>query len=271
MGVDSLAASNEVVAIIDGQPLNEIPQDLFIPPDALEVLLDSFSGPLDLLLYLIRRQNIDVLNIPMTKITQQYLHYIALMKQHRLELAADYLLMAALLTEIKSRMLLPQTNASSAEQDEEDPRMDLVRRLQIYERFKTLAAQLDALPRCFRDVFPVVLSTEDVFVETIYPDVSIQALVDAMSHVLRREACKKTYQITRERLSVHERMFIVLDVVKQSSHREFSELLSHDEGRHGLIVTFLAILELSRQTLVRIRQDEPFSLIYLQASPYDGC
>lgn len=263
--MDGSDINSTVLALVDGQPLTQLPEDLYIPPDALKVLLDSFSGPLDLLLYLIRRQNIDILNIPMLKITQQYLQYIHLMKQRRLELAADYLVMAALLTEIKSRMLLPQ-RISETEDIEEDPRMVLVRCLQEYERFKEAAVQLDALPRYERDIFPVHIATDALEVPEILPEVELKALLQVMYEVLNRQTTKTHHQIQREPLSVREKMSFVLERLQVLTITEFTSLLLVDEGRRGVVVTFLAILELSKQSLVSIIQAALFSPIHIQAA-----
>lgn len=255
----------EFKAIIDGKELTQVPDDLFIPPDALEVLLDSFSGPLDLLLYLIRKQNIDILNIPITSITKQYLQYIQLMESHRLELAADYLLMAATLAEIKSRMLLPITPTGDEEEDE-DPRMALVRRLQAYEQMKHAAQLLDALPRKERDNFVVQVMPDELETIKVHPDVDLMDLIKAMGSLLQREERLTNHQIAREVLSVRERMNSVLLLLQQHKVLDFSSLYSVTEGRMGLVVSLLAILELARQSLVIITQTQTFAPIHLQAA-----
>ncbi|KTD00750.1 segregation and condensation protein A [Fluoribacter gormanii] len=260
-----LASKPEVKAIIDGKELTELPDDLFIPPDALEVLLDSFSGPLDLLLYLIRKQNIDILDIPIVSITKQYLHYIQLMECRRLELAADYLLMAAMLAEIKSRLLLPAPPASDDE-EEEDPRMSLVRKLQAYEQIKLAAELLDALPRQEREHFLVQIAPSELERVIVHPDVHLEDLIEAMKSLLQREEQTSHHQISREVLSVRERMSHVLSLLQEHNVLEFSQLFSIEEGRIGLVVSLLAILELARQSLVVITQNEAFSPIHLQAA-----
>ncbi|QMT60421.1 ScpA family protein [Legionella sp. PC997] len=260
-----LASKPEVKAIIDGKELTELPDDLFIPPDALEVLLDSFSGPLDLLLYLIRKQNIDILDIPIVSITKQYLHYIQLMECRRLELAADYLLMAAMLAEIKSRLLLPAP-PTSGEEEEEDPRMSLVRKLQAYEQIKVAAELLDALPRQERDHFQIQIVPSELERIIVHPDVQLEDLIAAMKSLLQREEQTSHHQVSREVLSVRERMSHVLALLQEHNVLEFSQLFSIEEGRIGLVVSLLAILELARQSLIVITQNEAFSSIHLQAA-----
>lgn len=251
--------------IVDGKELAQVPDDLFIPPDALEVLLDSFSGPLDLLLYLIRKQNLDILNIPMVSITKQYLQYIQLMEHRRLELAADYLLMAAMLAEIKSRMLLPVAPLSE-EEEGEDPRMTLVRRLQAYEQIKQAAEFIDALPRQDRDHFIVQIMPETLETIKIHPEVELVDLMAAMKSLLQREAHLAHHEVARETMSVRERMSMVLHELQQHKVVEFRQLFSFAEGRMGLVVTLLAILELARQSLIIITQNQAFSPIHLQAA-----
>lgn len=260
-----LSVHSEVKAIVDGKEFTQIPDDLFIPPDALEVLLDSFSGPLDLLLYLIRKQNIDILDIPIVSITKQYLHYIQLMECRRLELAADYLLMAAMLAEIKSRLLLP-VSPQSEEEDDEDPRMALVRRLQAYEEIKQAAELLDTLPRQDRDHFGVQLTIPELELIKAYPDVELADLIEAMKSLLQREEHIIHHQISREAMSVRERMSAILAQLQEHRVLEFKQLFTLDEGRMGLVVSFLAILELARQSLIVITQQEAFSSIHLQAA-----
>ncbi len=257
-----------VLAVVAGQPYTEMPTDLFIPPDALEVLLDSFTGPLDLLLYLIRQQNIDILNIPMVVITKQYMQYIELMEVRRMELAADYLVMAALLAEIKSRLLLP-INSSHQEEIEEDPRMELVRRLQAYEQFKQVALLIDKLPRFERDVFQVNVDIAGCHTEKVHPDVGLSSLVDAMIELSQRQQTRAHHQISRELLSVQERMATILSHLQDEKLIEFSRLLNSQEGRMGLVVTLLAVLELAKQSLVIITQAAVYSPIHLQANQYE--
>ena len=253
-----------VLAVIAGQPLTEMPSDLFIPPDALEVLLDSFSGPLDLLLYLIRQQNIDILDIPMAMITKQYMQYIDLLEQRRMELAADYLVMAAVLAEIKSRLLLPL----NPQQDdvEEDPRMELVRRLQTYELFKQASVLIDSLPRYERDVFQVSVDTSDIMVQKVFPAVALSSVIAAMRELMQRQQHMTHHQISRELLSVRERMTLVLEHLQHEKLIEFTQLLNQHEGRMGLVVTLLAILELAKQSLVIVTQADVYSLIHIQAN-----
>ena len=255
----------EIKAIVEGKELTEFPHDLFIPPDALEVLLDSFSGPLDLLLYLIRKQNIDILNIPIVSITKQYLHYIQLMECRRLELAADYLLMAALLAEIKSRFLLPVSPASE-DDEEKDPRMALVRKLQAYEQIKKAAEMLDALPRQDRNYFTIQIIPSEIERIIVYPEVSVEDLLDAMKSLLIRGEQVSHHLISREALSVRERMSTILLQLQENKVLEFNQLFTISEGRTGLVVSLLAILELARQSLIVITQREAFSSIHLQAA-----
>ncbi|KTD09536.1 segregation and condensation protein A [Legionella jamestowniensis] len=263
MSVELAESPASVIAIVAGQPLTEMPGDLFIPPDALEVLLDSFSGPLDLLLYLIRRQNIDILDIPIALITKQYMHYIQLMEQHRLELAAEYLLMAAMLAEIKSRLLLPP--APQTEEDmEEDPRAVLVRKLQAYEQMKHAAVSIDNLPRCERDVFWFSIPAEKIESTVLHPDVDLMVLTKIMRDLMKRQSHAVNHQITREPLSVRERMATVLERLSAEKNIVFNQLFKRNEGRMGLAVTLLAILELARQSLVLITQASAFTTIHLQ-------
>lgn len=260
-----LSIRPEIRAVVAGKEYTQVPDDLFIPPDALEVLLDSFSGPLDLLLYLIRKQNIDILDIPMMSITKQYLHYIELMECRRLELAADYLLMAAMLAEIKSRLLLPVAPSCDEEQ-EEDPRMTLVRRLQAYEQIKQAAELLDALPRQDRDNFSIQVSPGEIELIKTYPEVELADLIDAMKSLLQKEENFTHHQIARETMSVRERMSRILLQLQENESLVFTQLFSFDEGRMGLIVTFLAVLELARQSLLVITQTQAFSIIHIKAA-----
>ncbi|KTC78296.1 segregation and condensation protein A [Legionella brunensis] len=263
MSTSLAESSGAILAIVAGRPLTEVPGDLFIPPDALEVLLDSFSGPLDLLLYLIRRQNIDILDIPIALITQQYMQYIQLMEEHRLELAAEYLLMAAMLAEIKSRLLLPPT-PQSEDDAEEDPRAVLVRKLQAYEQMKNAAVALDNLPRCERDVFWFSINAEKIDNPIVHPEVALFALTEAMRALLKNQGHRSHHQITREPLSVRERMTTVLERLQQEKTVSFDKLFKYEEGRMGLAVTLLAILELARQSLIIITQASAFTIIHLQ-------
>ncbi|HRD68600.1 MAG TPA: ScpA family protein [Legionella sp.] len=260
-----LSNQPEIRAIVDGKEMTQVPDDLFIPPDALEVLLDSFSGPLDLLLYLIRKQNIDILDIPMMSITKQYLQYIQLMECRRLELAADYLLMAAMLAEIKSRLLLPMS-PSAEEEEDEDPRMTLVRKLQAYEQIKLAAELIDKMPRQDRDTFLIQVVPNEMEAIKVHPEVSLDDLLDAMRALLQREEHLAHHQIAREPMSVRERMSKILFQLQYEKVLEFRQLFSMEEGRMGLVVSLLAILELARQSLLVITQAQPFSPIHLQAA-----
>jgi segregation and condensation protein A len=268
MIVNTSEVEPQVLAVIHGKPMMEVPADLFIPPDALEILLDSFTGPLDLLLYLIRRQNIDILDIPMAHITNQYMQYIHLLEEHRLELAADYLLMAAMLAEIKSRLLLPPS-ASQSEQPEEDPRLALVRKLQLYEQFKEAAANLDDIPRCERDNFRVRLEANDIQTIIHHPDVPLSLVIDAMHDLIKRQGHHIHHQITKEPLSIRERMTMVLARLEQEKSISLTQLLTRAEGRMGLAVTLLAVLELARESLLLIFQTSAYGPIHIQASHYE--
>lgn len=251
-------------ALLEGERL-ELPEDLFIPPDALEILLASFSGPLDVLLYLIKKQNIDILDIPIVSITRQYLQYIQLMEAKRMELAADYLVMAALLAEIKSRCLLPIIPAEN-EEESEDPRMELVRRLQIYESIKTAAQTLDAMPRLERDHFRIQLPSEWTEIPKSHPEVSLSALIDAMGVILQREDCLQHHEISAEPLSVRARMADILDLLRENKILVFNQLFPAKEGRSGAVVSLLALLELARQALVLITQVLAWSPLYIEAA-----
>ncbi len=258
-----------IFATVGGEPLTELPHDLFIPPDALQVLLDSFSGPLDLLLYLIRRQNIDIMNIPIVLITRQYMQYIELMEQLRLELAADYLVMAALLAEIKSRLLLPRIQPEN-DIEEEDPRMELVRRLQEYEQIKYAATMMDSLTRCGRDVFPVQVNLDNLSLAKPQPDVSLSQLLKTMATLLVHQEHNVNHPIRRELLSVRERMSEVLARIHANQCIDFSDLYFPQEGRMGIVVSLLAILELAKQSLLVIMQAMPYAPIYIKGTGTDG-
>ena len=250
-------------AIVQGSPITELPKDLYIPPDALEVFLEAFEGPLDLLLYLIKRQNIDILDIPIARITEQYMRYIELMHELQLELAGEYLLMAAMLAEIKSRMLLPRPIEAD---DEEDPRADLVRRLQEYERFKQAAENLDELPRLERDVFGIIVEFPDRKKSIQQPDVSMDTLLKVFAEVLARAEMFSNHQVQREPLSVRERMAMILDRVNAADYTEFRTLFTLEEGRSGVVVALLAILELTRESLLELVQNEINGPIYVKAA-----
>ncbi len=249
-------------AMVNGEAFTQLPQDLYIPPDALEVFLEAFEGPLDLLLYLIRRQNLNVLDIPIAQITTQYMTYIDLMQEMRFELAADYLLMAAMLAEIKSRMLLPRPESSSEE--EADPRAELVRRLQEYERYKKAAENIDELPRVGRDIFEASAKGPDLTVVKGQPDVDLKELLLAFQDVLRRSDMFASHHIQREALSVRERMTNVLAALNSESFTAFTTLFEAREGRMGVVVTLLAVLELIKEAIIEIIQTEPFGPIYVK-------
>ena len=253
---------DRVVAIVRGQVVEQLPDDLYIPPDALEVVLEAFEGPLDLLLYLIRRQNLDVLEIRVAEITHQYMQYIELMSVLQLELAGEYLVMAAMLAEIKSRMLLPRE--SDVDVDETDPRAELIRRLQEYEVFKEAAANIDAMPRIERDVHVATVEKPELVRAQLDPGVDFRELAIALAEVLNRVELYKRHSITAEPLSVRERMSKILDqIAGVSGFLNFPELFELEEGRAGVIVTFLALLELMREGLVDVSQNEPYSPIYV--------
>lgn len=252
------------IARVKGEPLVTIPQDLYIPPDALEIVLEAFEGPLDLLLYLIRRQNLDILELPIAEITQQYMHYVELMQDLRLELAAEYLVMAVVLAQIKSRLLLPRQ--AGPEPDEDDPRVELVRRLQEYEQFKEAAQSLDELPRIERDIFTGHAQAPPRTTQRIEPKVSLQDLLGAFTDVLSRAEHFAHHRIQREALSVRERMVDVLGQLGCERFCAFTELFPVKEGRLGVTVTFLAVLELLRERLIELRQDISYAPIYVRAA-----
>ena len=250
------------LAKVGGEPYTQLPQDLYIPPDALEVFLEAFEGPLDLLLYLIKRQNLNILDIPIAEVTRQYMEYLALMQELRLELAAEYLVMAAWLAEIKSRLLLPRPAAIEA--DEDDPRAELVRRLQEYERFQQAAQALDALPRLERDFFPASAALVQRETRRAPPPVSLTELLAALHEVLARAELFGRHQVRREALSVRERMSQVLERLDALRFTPFSALFRPEEGRMGVVVTFLAVLELLREALLELVQAEPFAPIHVR-------
>jgi len=254
-------------AIVQGEKVTQLPQDLYIPPHALEVFLDAFEGPLDLLLYLIRRQNLDVLDIPIAEITKQYMEYVEIMKEMQLELAAEYLVMAAMLAEIKSRMLLPRREEEA--DGEEDPRAELVRRLQEYERYKQAAENIDEIPRMNRDTYEVEINTPEVAIVRKAPDVELQDVLFAFREVLKRAEMFQHHHVAMEPLSVRERMSNVLTQVKADAFTDFSALFTPEEGRSGVVVTLLAILELLKATLIEMVQNEPFGPIYVKSASSD--
>ena len=250
-------------AVVEGEPLTEMPRDLYIPPDALPVFLEAFEGPLDLLLYLIRRQNLDILDIPLAEITRQYMKYIEVMHELQLELAGEYMLMAATLAEIKSRMLLPRPQSEGAEED--DPRAELVRRLQEYERFKRAAEDMEELSRVDRDTFPASAEVVERRVVKLLPAVTMQEMLVALKDVMSRAEMFAHHHVQRERLSVRQRMSDVLSALRTQSFVEFAQLFRAEEGRMGVTVTFSAILELLREGLIEIVQAEQFAPIHVRA------
>ncbi len=258
----------EPIALVLGEPYQDVPEDLYIPPDALEVFLDAFEGPLDLLLYLIRRQNLDILDIPIAQITKQYIAYIEMMENLRLELAAEYLVMAALLAEIKSRMLLPRQPES--EDEEEDPRAFLIRKLQEYEAIKKVAEEIDQLPRHERDTFDAVVDTATVDVRRILPDVELKEMLLAFQDVLKRAERLSHHHITKEPLSVRERMAAILEKLNGADQLSFAACFARSEGKNGVVVAFLAILELSKERLIDIFQSEPYAGIHVRLRANTG-
>lgn len=262
--VDSQAGAQQELpfAMVYGEALTELPVDLYIPPDALEVFLEAFEGPLDLLLYLIRKQNIDVLDIPVAEITRQYMGYVELMHTVRLELAAEYLVMAAMLAEIKSRMLLPRS--AEAEEEEDDPRAELIRRLLEYERFKAAAEGIDALPRVGRDLIVPRVEAPEARARKLLPTVDLQELLVSMAEVLRRADMFESHQVSREALSTRERMGEVLERLKDGAFVPFVQLFTAEEGRLGVVVTFMAILELVKESLVELVQNEAFAAVHVR-------
>jgi segregation and condensation protein A len=250
-------------AIVEGEPITQLPRDLYIPPHALEVFLEAFEGPLDLLLYLIRRQNLDILDIPIAEISRQYIQYIDLMKEMHFELAGEYLVMAATLAEIKSRMLLPRSETQ--EEEEEDPRAELVRRLQEYERFKRAAEDIDALERLERDVVPAQAEVVERTVVTKLPDVTLKELLFAFKDVLDRSSMFAHHHVQREPLSVRERMSNVLVALQDERYMDFVQLFDPMEGRMGVTVTFLAVLELLKESLIEVVQVEAFAPIQVRS------
>ena len=251
------------LAYVLGEPLHNLPKDLYIPPYALEVFLDAFTGPLDLLLYLIKKENINILDIPIAQITTQYMEYIDVMKQLHLELAAEYLVMAAMLAEIKSRMLLPRP--VSIENEEDDPRAELIRRLREYERYKKAAEDIDVLPRMQRELFPIVVELKEIkWQARPLPKLELQELLTAFKDVVARASMYTHHRIGREGLSVRERMTLILSSLQAQKVVSFEKMFNVEEGRLGVVVTFMAILELLRQNLLDIVQTEIYGSIYLK-------
>jgi segregation and condensation protein A len=260
----SPAQSEMPFAIVSGEPITTLPQDLYIPPHALQVFLEAFEGPLDLLLYLIRRQNIDILDIPIAEITTQYVQYIEVMSEMQLDLAGEYLLMAAMLAEIKSRLLLPRPEIE--EEDEADPRAELVRRLQEYERYKKAAQDISDLPRLERDTFVASADAPERKVVTKLPDVTLEELLVAFHDVLKRAQMYTNLHLQRELLSVRQRMSEILMHINANAFSGFADLFDPEEGRHGVTVTFLAILELLKEATIEVVQGEEYSAIHIRAA-----
>ncbi|WP_410000354.1 segregation and condensation protein A [Halomonas sp. I1] len=258
-------ASATVLGRLFDEPITQLPEDLYIPPEALRVFLETFEGPLDLLLYLIRRQNLDILAINVATITHQYIEYVELMKAMEIELAGEYLLMAAMLAEIKSRTLLPRPPREGDEEDEEDPRAELIRRLQEYERLKNAAESLADLPRLGRDWFPARAALPPIESRVIHPDVELDELLGALAGILRRAELNQSHQISREVLSTRERMLAIMGRLSHEHHTPFESLFQLEEGRAGVVVTFMAILELAKESLIEIVQNAPLSPIHVRA------
>jgi len=254
----------ELLATVDGEPYTQLPDDLFIPPEALQVFLETFEGPLDLLLYLIRKHNLDILTINVAEITRQYIGYLDLMQDLQIELAAEYLVMAALLAEIKSRSLLPRSTEVD-EEEEGDPRAELIRRLLEYERYKTAAERLDALPRQERDTFLVDPELPSLESRVIHPEVDLQEVLLAFARLMKRSDRLVHHQVSREPLSTRERMSQVLDYLsKADNYLAFDALFDLTEGRQGQVVTFMALLELVKEQLVELVQTQLFAMIHVR-------
>ncbi len=255
-------------AIVEGKPYTQMPTDLYIPPEALEVILEAFEGPLDLLLYLIRRQNLNILDIPINEITNQYIEYINILGEMNFELAAEYLVMAAMLAEIKSRMLLPKP--IDEEGVEEDPRAELIRRLQEYERFKSAAEDIDTLPREGRDYFlaSAHVISKQYFVQP--PEVDMRELIMAFKDVLARADLKISHEIEREVLSVRDKMTHLLDILRVKKYVSFNALFDPEEGKQGVVVTFLAVLELMKSQVFDLVQNESYGQIYIKSLQDEG-
>ncbi|GIU05260.1 segregation and condensation protein A [Shewanella sp. c952] len=252
------------LAMVQGEPVKVMPKDLFIPPEALEVFLESFEGPLDLLLYLIRKQKLDVVDLPIFAITQQYLEYVNLLQGAKVELAADYLVMAATLAEIKSRLLLPKPDVEH--EDEEDPRAQLIRQLKAYEVIKDAQEKLDVLPRMERDIFQAkAVPAANIKPELLPPEVSLTEVARAFSSVLKRIEATESHHVVREVLSTRERMTQILAKLNAQTYLPFEALFDFEEGRSGVVVSFLALMELVKELLVELVQAEPFSTIHVRA------
>jgi segregation and condensation protein A len=260
---DNAAEADPALILVNGSPLEKLPDDLFIPPEALEVFLETFQGPLDLLLYLIRKQNLDILDIPVALITRQYMEYVELMRHFRLDLASEYLVMAATLAEIKSRMLLPRP-VSEEQADEEDPRAALIRRLQEYERFSQAAREIGDRPRLERELYLVSADFEDPAPAPVEARASLDDLLVAFRSVLERSVHNRHYGVGHEKLTVREKMTHILDRIQQDRMLRFEELFDPAEGRLGLVVCFMAILELCRDHMLVVVQNESFAPIHLK-------
>lgn len=250
-----------ILATVQGKRVTTLPEDLYVPPNALEILLDTFAGPLDFLLYLIRKQNIDILDIDVAKISEQYTSYIDLMDALQIELAGDYLVMAAYLAELKSRMLLPRPEE---QKDEEDPRAELIRRLQEYQRFKSAAEKIDTMPRIDRDFYAAQAQLPEFALETPLADIPLEGLALALAEVMRRVEQSQAHLINYEELSTRERMTHILERMRNEAFIEFTTLFNKEEGKIGVVVTFLAILELLKDSLIEIVQSEEFGPIHIK-------
>ncbi|SFC40405.1 condensin subunit ScpA [Marinospirillum celere] len=258
-------ANTELLATVEGKPYTELPQDLFIPPEALKVFLETFEGPLDLLLYLIRKHNLDILTINVAEITQQYMGYLDVMQELQIELAGEYLVMAAMLAEIKSRSLLPRPPGIEDDEDDEDPRAQLIRRLLEYEQFKTAAERLEALPRQDRDLFPSSPERPQLEIHQAYPEVELDELLKAFGRLLKQADLVAHHHIEREPLSTRERMSAVMDSLQEGeAYQIFDTLFDLSEGRPGVVVTFMALLELVKEQLIELVQTRLFSPIYVR-------
>ncbi|MCA1770976.1 MAG: segregation/condensation protein A [Halomonas sp.] len=266
-----MAQQATVLGRLFNEPITELPEDLYIPPEALRVFLEAFEGPLDLLLYLIRRQNLDILAIDVAAITRQYIEYVELMKAMEIELAGEYLLMAAMLAEIKSRTLLPRPPKEGGEDEEADPRAELIRRLQEYERLKHAAEALAELPRLGRDWFPAKAALPPLESRMIHPEVDLSELLGALAGILRRAELAQTHHISREVLSTRARMLAIMERLGNGYFTPFEALFSLEEGRAGVVVTFMAILELAKEAMIEIVQNAPLSPIHVRVrAPEEG-
>ena len=263
-GVQS-ALQGAAIAHVAGKPVVELPQDLYIPPEALRVFLDTFEGPLDLLLYLIRRHNLDILAINVAAVTHQYIAYVELMKASGIDLAAEYLLMAAMLAEIKSRSLLPRQQSEEGEDCEEDPTAQLIERLQAYEQLKQSAAALDELPRYGREWFSPQPALPEIPPRVVYPDVALDEMLSAFGQLMARASLNERHQVSREALSTRERMTLIMTRLSAEQFTPFEALFTLEEGKAGVVVAFMALLELVKERLVEIVQNEPLSPLHVRA------